>query len=93
MVIMSLINNLLIYLNMKFIAAGTKEADFKIQAALPAGPGEKICHPMSGFMMGCIIGQVYKNCPADKYTAGKECDAIKAHVDKCGMLMLPKTKK
>lgn len=78
---------------MNELQAGTKEADFKIQAALPAGPGEKICNPMSGFMMGCVTGQVYKNCPADKYTAGKECDAIKAHVDKCGMLMLPKTKK
>lgn len=77
----------------KTFPAGTKEADFKTVAAMPAGPGEKICHPMSGFMMGCVTGQVYKNCPADKYTVNKECDEIKAHVDKCGMLMLPKAKK
>lgn len=51
-----------------------------------AAPGEKVCNMVSGFMIGCINGQVFKNCPKDKYTADASCDAIKAFADKCGCL-------
>lgn len=56
-----------------------------------AAPGEKVCHMMSGFMIGCVTGQIFKNCPKDKSGADAECDKIKAFVDKC-VVLFPKPK-
>jgi hypothetical protein len=31
--------------------------------------GEKVCHPQSGFMIGCFYGSVFSNCPAKRWTS------------------------
>lgn len=50
-------------------------------------PGEVACNMISGFMIGCVHGQIYKNCPADKYSKDvADCVTIKSYVDKCGFL-------
>ncbi|CAO1368761.1 unnamed protein product [Diamesa serratosioi] len=59
------------------IDAVAKEADMKITAAMVVPAGDLVCHPISGFLIGCVTGQIYKNCPANKYKAGEECDKIK----------------
>jgi hypothetical protein len=33
--------------------------------------GEKVCHPQSGFLVGCFYGSVFSNCPAKRWTSGK----------------------
>lgn len=53
----------------------------------PSASGEKVCNRLSGWFIGCIAGQLFKNCPTEKFAAGPECDKIKAYVDKCGGLM------
>lgn len=72
--------------------ATSKKAEFDEMAKLPATPGEKSCNMISGFLIGCVNGQIYKNCPKDKYTAEPACDAIKSFVDKCGFLCPLKVK-
>jgi hypothetical protein len=47
---------------------------------------------ISGYMMGCVHGQIFKNCPKDKYGADADCDKIKAFVEKCGCLFPMKPK-
>lgn len=70
-----------------------KKSDFDEMAKLPVLPaGEKVCSMISGFMIGCVQGQVYKNCPKDKYVADATCDGIKAFVEKCGFLFPIKVK-
>lgn len=55
-------------------------------AKLPATAGEKVCNMISGYMIGCVQGQFFKNCPKDKYKAEPACEGIKAFVEKCGFL-------
>lgn len=64
--------------------ASSKKAEFDEMSKAP--PGEKSCNMISAFLIGCVHGQMYKNCPKDKYTADPACDAIKGFVDKCGFL-------
>lgn len=64
----------------------SKKVDFDEMAKLPGPPTDKVCNMISGYMIGCVYGQIFKNCPKDKYTADAECDKIKAFVDKCGCL-------
>jgi hypothetical protein len=55
-------------------------------AKASAKEGEKICNMFSAFMIGCVNGQIYKNCPKDIYEADAACDGIKSYIDKCGIL-------
>lgn len=64
----------------------TKKADFDEMAKPPQPAGEKVCNLISGYMIGCISGQVFKNCPKDKYDVDPACNGIKAYVEKCGFL-------
>lgn len=51
-------------------------------------PGEVVCNMISGFMIICIRGQIYKNCPSEKYSKDvAECVTIKNYVEKCGFLL------
>lgn len=52
----------------------------------PSPNGAKMCNPVSGFLLGCVNGQIFKNCPADKFTANDDCNKIKEFVNKCGCL-------
>lgn len=70
----------------------SKKSEFDEMTKLPAAPGEKMCNMMSGFLLGCVHAQVFKNCPKDKSGADAECDKIKAFADKCGFLMPMKPK-
>lgn len=65
--------------------------EFDDIAKMPGPPNEKVCNMCSGFMIGCVHAEAYKNCPKDKYTADASCDAIKTFVDKCGFLYPMKT--
>lgn len=47
---------------------------------------EKSCNMISGYLIGCVSGQVFKNCPKDKFGADPACNEIKSFVDKCGFL-------
>lgn len=68
-----------------------KQAEFDEMAkSVPAG--EKSCNMISGYMIGCVNGQILKNCPKDKFGADPACEAMKAFVDKCGILFPPKPK-
>lgn len=63
--------------------AAAKDADFK--AMIPT-TGEKNCNPISGFMVTCINGQVFKNCPVDQQTNfDAECLKLSTFADTCGM--------
>jgi hypothetical protein len=33
--------------------------------------GEQVCHPQSGFLIGCFYGKVFTGCPANKWTSGE----------------------
>jgi tetrahydromethanopterin S-methyltransferase subunit A len=33
--------------------------------------GEKVCHPQSGFLIGCFYGKVFTSCPASRWTSSK----------------------
>jgi hypothetical protein len=66
--------------------SNNKKSDFEEMSKIPVPAGEKVCNMMSGFMIGCVNGQVFKNCPKDKYGASAACDGIKGFVDKCGFL-------
>lgn len=70
----------------------SKKVDFDEMAKLPGPPTEKVCNMISGHMIGCVYGQIFKNCPKDKYTADGECDKIKSYVDKCSCLFPMKPK-
>lgn len=63
----------------------TLKAEFDEMAKMNAG-NDKACNMISGFLIGCVSGQVFKNCPKDKFGADPACEAIKSFVDKCGML-------
>lgn len=63
-----------------------KKPDYDEMAKLPVPAGEKSCNMISGYMIGCVNGQVYKNCPKDKFGADPACNGIKAFVEKCGFL-------
>lgn len=48
--------------------------------------GELICNQLSGFMVKCINGQVFKNCLADQKTNfDDECLKLSMYADTCGM--------
>jgi len=66
--------------------AEKKKADFDEISKMAGPPGEKVCGMMSGFLMGCVHGQVFKNCPKDKFEDNAECNEIKAFVEKCTFL-------
>lgn len=66
-----------------------RKADFDEMAKGPVPAGEKVCNMISGYMIGCINGQVYKNCPKDKYGVDPACNGIKAFIEKCGFLYPP----
>lgn len=66
--------------------AESKKAEFDEMSKKPAPPGEKQCNMVSGFMIGCVTGQMMKNCPKDKLVADAECDKLTAFVDKCTFL-------
>lgn len=65
--------------------ANNKKSHFE-EMAKSAPAGEKVCSMISPFMIGCVHGQAFKNCPKDKYGADPKCDAIKGFVDKCVLL-------
>lgn len=61
-----------------------KKSEFDEMAKQPGD--EKICNMISGYTIACINGQVYKNCPKDKFGADPACNGIKTYVEKCGFL-------
>ena len=71
-----------------YSVAAAKEDEMKLTATMASPSSEQICHPISGFLIGCVTGQIYKNCPTNKYKAGEECDKIKTFVDDCGLLFM-----
>ena len=44
-----------------FTEAAKRKDEFATSAALPPlTPGEKVCHPISGFILGCLKSQTIK---------------------------------
>jgi hypothetical protein len=33
--------------------------------------GEQVCHPQSGFLIGCFYGKVFTECPVSRWTSSK----------------------
>lgn len=66
--------------------ANEKKSEFDELMKLPSPPGIKVCNMISGYMIGCMNGQLYLNCPKDKVGADPACGKIKDFVTKCGFL-------
>lgn len=46
--------------------ADTKALEFEEAFAMkPAFDGERICHPISGFVLNCMVNELFINCPAN----------------------------
>lgn len=43
---------------------------------MPGAPGEKVCKMSSGFIIGCVYGQIYKKCPKDSLVADADCSSL-----------------
>lgn len=67
--------------------AESMKAEFdEMMTKMPAPPGEKQCNMITGYMVGCLTGQVLKNCPKDKLVAEADCGKLTEFVGKCTVL-------
>lgn len=54
-----------------FQVADTKETEWQQAFALPPGfDGDKVCHPISGETLGCVMNEMFLTCPDNIY---KKC--------------------
>lgn len=44
-------------------------------------PGEILCHPQSGFMLGCLDTELFKRCP--NLTQTSECQSLQQYSQTC----------
>jgi hypothetical protein len=44
-------------------------------------PGEVICHPISGYLLGCMNTELFNKCP--NMTSSVECDGLKEYASSC----------
>lgn len=54
-----------------FQVADTKASEWQQAFALPPGfDGDKVCHPISGETLGCVMNEMFLSCPDSIY---KKC--------------------
>lgn len=58
-------------------------------AELKPAPSSEACGTNSGFLIGCVHGQILLQCP--NMQQKPECNELKQFVNECGMVM-PKKK-
>lgn len=53
------------------------------QSALMAASfdGEVICHPISGYVFGCMNTELFKRCP--NMTQSEGCEALRTYSESC----------
>jgi hypothetical protein len=53
--------------------------------------GEVICHPVSGYIFGCLQTELFRHCT--NMTESQECEALQSYANECHIgFNLPKNK-
>ncbi|XP_055690564.1 general odorant-binding protein 66-like [Lutzomyia longipalpis] len=56
----------------------------KIMLLPPLNPDDRVCNPKFGFMMECIMKELYLNCPEKIFQKDKpECEELKTYMGEC----------
>ena len=64
------------------LTASKKADELRAVAALRTTfPGEILCHPQSGFMLGCLDTELFKRCPS--LTQTSDCLLLRDYSQNC----------
>lgn len=57
------------------------EIKSKAKASSATFSGEIICHPISGYVFGCLQTELFRRCP--NMTESAECEALQQYASEC----------
>ena len=58
-----------------------RDAKLNTPQPVPTFSGEIICHPISGYIFGCLQTELFRKCP--NMTESTECEALQQYANEC----------
>lgn len=63
----------------EFVLELTKEINAKKKSDIK----QKLCHPISAFLLDCVYLELFLVCPAQKFQSTKKCNSLQSYAKIC----------